>query len=154
TGYLFSALTTIVFRLDVEVPTEQIDYRKIRGSFVMREGNRFQHNPSGLRGCFELMEQARLAYARIGHRGDDLAASGLGGFRRVLERLHLGVAANEFRVASSGRALQPRAQRAETGYLKNLDGLGHAFNPCRTNRPELEISLDKFPRRFANHYRA
>src|SRR6516162_90169 len=100
------------------------------------------------------MEQPRLAYARIGHRGDDLAASGFGAFRRVLEGLHLGMTANEFRVASSGRTLQPRTQRAETGYLIHLDGFGHAFDPCRTNRLELEISLDKVPRRFAHHYRA
>jgi hypothetical protein len=66
------------------------------------------------------MEQARPTCAWIGHRSDDLAVSGFGAFCRVLERLHLGVAANKLRVAPSSRALQPRTQRAEAGYLINL----------------------------------
>src|SRR5262245_15175257 len=104
-GYLFTPLAIFIFRPDVEVSTETRlpAYRR----WPCRERkNRFQQRPSGLRHCFELIEQERLAYAWIGYRCDDLAASGVGAFCRVLERLHLGVAANEFRVASSGRALQ------------------------------------------------
>ncbi len=46
---------------------------------------------------------------------------------RVAHRLHLALASDELRRPASGRALQPRAQRAEAGHLANADRFADAL---------------------------
>jgi hypothetical protein len=59
----------------------------------------------------------------------------------MFERLHLALASNELGIAATGRALQPRAQRANAGDLVHIDRLGDSLDlvpsPRRAKTPLL-----------------
>lgn len=95
----------------------------------MRNGERFQHHPSRLRDRLELIEQARLADSRVGHRCDNLPLTGLRLLRRVLQRIHLGLPADKFAQPAARRALKTGAQRSESGHFVDFDRLHDAFDP-------------------------
>src|SRR5215469_15173872 len=102
----------------------------------------------------ELIEQPRFAEPRLRNHRDHLSTSGFGGGQRALHLIQLRAAADEPRESATGRPLQPRPQRPQSGHLVNLDGLADSFDLGWTDRRKLEISLYQLASRFAHHYRA
>ena len=102
----------------------------------------------------ELEKQARLAGARLGHRGDNLSAARVRKLGGVAHRFHLALAADELRQAAPGRALQARAQRPESRDLVDVDRLGDAFDARGAARLECEVSFDQPARIFGDRNRA
>src|SRR5450755_3029269 len=97
------------------------------------------HNP-------KFKEQPRLAYARIRHRRDNLPMARCCAISSSLHRLNLAFAAHELGQTAAGRPLQARPQLPETRHLIQVDWFADAFDFGWTQRLDLEISLDEFPR--------
>ena len=112
--------------------------------------NGLQHHPARLILDLELEEQARLAGARLCHRGDDLAVTGLGLVGGGLHRIHLALAADELRKPTPGRSLQSGSQRSQPGHLIDVDRLADALDLGRSERLQREISFDQLARLLAD----
>ena len=94
----------------------------------------------------EFIEQTRLAHARVGHNSNDLTVPCLSLLGRMLERIHLALASDEFRQASARGTLKPGAQRAGPGNFKHLDRLGDAFDVSRPECPESKVTFAELAR--------
>jgi hypothetical protein len=128
-----------------EVGLQQIDDWQVGRSLAVRDRERLQHYPFGLRGGFELKQQPRLAHPRISHRGNDLSVTGLGPLRGGLHRIHLTLPSDEFGQPAAGRMLKPRPQRSRAGDLVDVDRFAHPFDSGWTQRLENEVALAELP---------
>ena len=136
----FSALRrAVVARRDVEVGLEQIDDRCPGAGAARRDRGAFQHQPRAHpRAARELVEQPRLADARIADQGDDLALPGRGQLVRPIERRQLVPAADEGREAAAGRCLEARARRTDAHQIERLDRLRQALHRHLPQRPQVD----------------
>ena len=133
---------------------KQIDYGQVCASFAVRNRESFQDHPAGLILGLGFKDEARLARARFSYRSDDLAVARARKLGRHEHCFHLAFAPDELCKAAPGCALQAGAQGTEPGHLVNIDQLGDAFYFGRTQRLELEISLDQFARLLTDRDRA
>src|SRR5215469_17562006 len=93
--HLFAASAFIVPGRDLEVAVQEIEYRQISTGLAVRDRNRLQYHPAGLRGRLELEVQPRLADAGLRHRRHDLPVSRLRQLGGVLKRIYLALTSDE-----------------------------------------------------------
>ena len=89
----------------------------------------------------ELIEQARLADARLADDGHHLAVAGSRSLQRLAKLLDLSVAPDEAREAARGRGLQPRARRSRAGNLIDLHRLAQSLHVDRAERLHLHVAF-------------
>ena len=129
---------------DAIVVTERLQHRHKGNVLAMRDRAAHRYSQSARTAAFEKLEtQAALAGTRRGDDADDLAVTGARLLQCGVEGLHVGVAADEARESARARDLEPRAQRAQSRHLVNVDRLADAFDPGRAERLEREIALDE-----------
>src|SRR5262249_31316959 len=87
------------------------------------------------------MEQARLAYARLRHRGDDLAVAGPGLFSRAAECRHLPLPSYEPRVTACSCQLQASPQRSQPGHFIETERFTDSLDLGRSERLKEEVAL-------------
>src|SRR5208282_6373298 len=91
-GQLLSSRSLIIFTGDFEIALQQIEHRKICRRLAVGDREGFQHHPARLILDFELVEQARLAGARLRHRRYNLSMAGDCTIGGGLHRVHLALA--------------------------------------------------------------
>src|SRR5439155_12045376 len=117
----------IVIPADLEVCRQQLKHRQISRGFAVRDRESLQHRPARRGNRLKFMEQSRLANTRVGHCGNDLAASRLDLLSRELECVHLAFAADELGKSARGRALKVSTQWSKSGHRKYFDRLTYPF---------------------------
>ena len=137
--HLLGAAPPVVARRDVEVGLEQIDHRRPGARAARGDRSAFEHQPGAHpRAVGELVEQPRLAHARIADQGDDLALAGRGQLARPIERRQFVPAADEGREAPAGRCLEARARRTDAHQIERLDRLRQALHRHLPQRPQVD----------------
>src|SRR5690242_13845701 len=76
-----------------------------------------------------------------------------GQFRRVLERIHFGLAADKCCQSPPCCTLKACAQRAEPTYFVNVDRIAEPFYSRCSKRSERKVALDQAPRALCNNRR-
>ncbi len=92
-------------------------------------------------GMGELPEQARLAHPRLARHRHHLAVAGRRPRHRLMERVHLGLAAHERREAARGAGLETRVHLLGADQLEDLNRLRHALHRHRPERLDLHVAL-------------
>jgi hypothetical protein len=106
--YLLMHLPRVVPALDLTVGLEEIDDREVAGGFAVRHGARFQDEPPLIADrAGELMEESRLAYARLSYDGDELAVPLTGEIECPADLLDLRVSAYEPGQSARDACLEP-----------------------------------------------
>ena len=116
----------------------------------MRHRVGFEQLALGRQRRLELVEQPRLAGARLRHHRDDLPVPGHRQFERVLHLLKLALAPDERREPAPRGDIEMAAQRAGSHDLVNVDRFGDSFNFGWSQAAQLEIAFDQAPRLFAD----
>src|SRR5260370_39608019 len=106
----------------------------------MGNRERFEHHASVARNRLELVEEARLADARVARRGEHLSMAGANQFERLLHAVELAAAAAEFRKSAHRGRLEPCAQRPQPNSLVDFDRLAYASHPHGAERFEFELA--------------
>src|SRR6266849_6686966 len=106
----------------------------------MGNRERFEHHASVARNRLELVEEARLADARVARRGEYLPMTGASHFECLLHAVEFAAAAAEFRKSAHRGRLEPCAQRSQSNSLVDFDRFAYASHLHRTERSELEIA--------------
>ena len=89
----------------------------------------------------ELVTQATLADAGIGHDADDAPATFVGVGQRLLECLHLARTADESREPTLPREVEAGTRRADAAQLEDLDGLTRALDLELAEVGEVQIAV-------------
>ena len=76
----------------------------------------------------ELVDEARLAHARLGDERHDLAVTATGELLGAAELLQLGVAADEPRQTPTGDGLEPGPRRAGTRHFVDFHRVGEPLH--------------------------
>ena len=103
-------------------------------------------------GLDELVEEPRLAHARLPDHGHDLPMPPGRLLLRRLELLHLGVAAHEAGEPPRRRGLQPRADPPGAPDLVGLHRRGQALDRDRPEQVNLHVALGQRQRLGRDHY--
>ena len=141
TGHFFVQAPLVVLRLHAEVAAQEFDQRQIRGPAAVGLAESGEHQAGRFREQPELVEQPRLAHARLAHHADDLPAPATRLFAELLEVVDLFLAAHEARQPARRGHLQAGAQRPDPEHLVDVQRPADAFDLGRAQIAELEIPL-------------
>ena len=140
--HLLGAAPSIVGGRQGEIALEQIDDRRPGARPARRHRGALQHQPGAHpTGARELVEQPRLADARIADEGDDLAVAGSGQLTRPIERRQFARPADERRQATDGGGLEPGARCPDPLQIEGLDGLRQALDRHPPQAPQFDEAL-------------
>jgi hypothetical protein len=99
---------TALSRLDLEVRPEEVDHGQIARRLAVRDGAAFQNQPIlGAVRMRELVEEARLADARLAYDGGHLPVAVRRKLQGTAKLVELGVPANEPGQTASRGGLEP-----------------------------------------------
>jgi hypothetical protein len=144
---LLAPAAGVVLGVDLEVALEQIKDGQVGGSLAIGHRMAGQQQPAvGVVRPGELVQQARLAHARIPHAGHHLPLPRPGAGQGLAQLLQLCIAPHKARQATRHRRLQPRAHRPGAQQLVDLDGLRQPLHRHRSQRLDLDVALDQAQR--------
>src|ERR1700674_4050109 len=112
----------------------------------MRHRVGFEHLTRWRDSCLELIDQPRLAGARLGHDRNDLPLPSDRQFERTLQLLKLMLAPHELREPTPRGDIEMAARRPGRDDLVNLDRSGDALDFGGSQAAQLEITFDQTPR--------
>jgi hypothetical protein len=126
---------------DPEVALEQVDQRQVRRRLAVGDREGLEHPASSLERGLELVDQPRLAHARLAHDADDLPAARPGRLPGPAQLLHLAPPAYEAHQSAARSHLQARAQGAHALQLVDSQRLPNALHVELSEIAELEETL-------------
>src|SRR5262249_4425675 len=129
---------------DVEGRLADFEHGQIRGGLAVGDAVALEPGDT-LDGeaAAELIEEARLADARLAGDADDVAVSGSGAGKTILEDAQFALPANQLGEAEVGADFETRAHRAPAGDLEHLDGLTSATHRDSSQRLAADVPLDE-----------
>src|SRR5215471_4529722 len=106
----------------LEIVTQKLDDKMIGNARTMRDCRRLNHQAIGWPCLLELVQQARLAYARLADYGDDLATTDASQFERAPNLLDFVLAPDKLRKSTLNRNLKVTLKRARPRHLIGIHG--------------------------------
>ena len=132
----------VIAVVDMAVALEQVDDGEVGRGLAVGHRGALQHPPAlGAVGVDELVDQARLAHARLPHQRHHLAMPGLRLCQGLVQGLQLLLPPHKAREPPRGRRLQAPAQRTGPHQLKHLHGLGQPLDRHRPQGVDLHQAL-------------